>query len=41
MMTEKDAVKCLDLNLDRHWVVSLHAQLETGAIAWLHSKLES
>jgi len=41
MMTEKDAVKCLDLNLDCHWVVSLHAQLETGAIAWLHSKLES
>jgi len=40
MMTEKDAVKCLNLNLDRHWVVPLHAELEPRALEWLRIQLE-
>ncbi len=40
MMTEKDAVKCLNLALDRHWVVPLHAKLDSHAVAWLRNKLE-
>jgi tetraacyldisaccharide 4'-kinase len=40
MMTEKDAVKCLHLNCDRHWVIPLHAQLEPQAMAWLRIQME-
>jgi len=40
MMTEKDAVKCLNLDLDRHWVVPLHSKLDSNAMEWLRKKLE-
>lgn len=41
MMTEKDAVKCFHFDLDRHWVVPLHAELDPGALEWLKIKLET
>jgi len=40
MLTEKDAVKCLHLNCDRHWVIPLHAELESRALAWLRIQME-
>lgn len=41
VMTEKDAVKCQLLNLDRHWVVPLRAELDPRAKEWLRYQMES
>jgi tetraacyldisaccharide 4'-kinase len=41
LMTEKDAVKCGDYNLDDHWVVPLRAELSAAAAQWLLQSLEA
>ena len=41
LMTEKDAVKCLDFATEHHWYLPVNAQLSAGLISALMAKLSN
>jgi tetraacyldisaccharide 4'-kinase len=39
LMTEKDAIKCRDLAIERHWAVPVDAELDSGFDAFVLDRL--